>query len=715
MEITKRDGRKVNFDVTKIEVAITKAFKEVYGSTNVFDKDIKKVLRSVYDKIKKMNNDINVEEIQNNIESTLCDFGYVDVARAFIRYRYKRELIRETNKRDESILDLLKCNNEEIMKENSHKDATIASVQRDYIAGEVCKDLAKRLVLPKDIAKAHEEGLIHFHDMDVSPVMNEFNCCLVNIKDMLDNGTIINGTKIDSPSSFTTACTIMTQIIASVASGQYGGQSINIKHLGKYLKRSYDKYLKLFKDCDKDNKEKNAKKMMLKDLRDGVQTIQYQINTIQSTQGQTPFVTLFLELDHNDDYIDYTALIIEEILKQRILGVKNEVGVYVTPVFPKLVFVLDDWNNLSGGEYDYITKLACKCTAKRMYPDYVSAKVMRERYEGNVFSPMGCRSFLSPWKDENGEYKFEGRFNCGVVSLNLPQIALEVNEFNGENKFKKFKELLDERLELCKKALEFRHDSLIGTKSDISPIHWQAGGIARLKKGEVIDKYLFNNYSTLSLGYIGLYEVTKLMTGESHTSKNGHKFAIWLITYLKDVAKKWKDETGYGQSLYATPSEGLCHRFAKIDKEKYGSIKDITDKNYYTNSFHVDVREPINAFDKFMFESEFQKLSSGGCISFCEIPNLTNNVEAIQELVKFIYNNVQYGEFNTKLDYCMECGFSGELLLDDNNEWYCPNCGNHNHDTMNVIRRTCGYLGDNFWNDGKTEEIKSRVLHLGMD
>ena len=655
---------------------------------------------------------IEIEDIQNEVELQLQVNGYYELAKHYIKYRYQRQLVREFKKRDEGILTLIQGSNEELNKENSNKDAKLASTMRDYISGEVCKDLAKRLILPKDVVEAHENGALHFHDMDYSPVMPIFNCCLVNIKDMLDNGTCINGTMVESPHSFPTACTIMTQIIACIASGQYGGQSVNIKHLGKYLKRSYDKYLDMFLD------EEIAEKMMMKDLKDGVQTIQYQINTINTTNGQTPFVTLFLELDPEDEYLDYTALIIEEILKQRIKGVKNEVGAWITPVFPKLIYVLDEHNNLSGGKYDYITELAAECTAKRMYPDYISAKKMREHYEGNVFSPMGCRSFLSPYKNEDGEYVFEGRFNCGVVSINLPQIALETQrnfETIDEDAFKFFKQELDRRLDLCFKALIAKHDSLLGVKSDVSPIHWQYGGLARLEKGETIDKLINSTYSTISLGYIGLYETTKIMTGESQTTGDGYKFGVWLMKYLRSTVDKWKEETGLGFALYGTPAESLCYRFAKIDKEKYGSIKDITDKNYYTNSYHVDVREPIDAFSKFEIEGEFQKISSGGCISFCEIPNVTKNVEVIKEVIKFIYDNVQYGEFNTKLDYCMECGYEGELLLDENNEWYCPNCGNRNTDNMNITRRTCGYLGSNLWNAGKTEEIKQRVLHLGME
>ena len=761
MKVKKRDGSLQEFDSNKIKQAIIKANGDTEEDCQIWEGEIDSMVCEIIGEVTSglygglshpINKDwvVDIEEIQDAVELCLQREGYYYLAKNYIKYRYQRELAREFKKRDESILSLLHGSNDELKTENSNKNTTLASTQRDYMAGEVAKDLAKRLLLPKHIVKAHEDGVLHFHDMDYSPAQSLFNCCLINIKDMLDNGTCVNGTKIDSPSSFPTACTIVTQIIASVASGQYGGQSVNVKHLGKYLKRSYDKYVNLldaneyrvyYSELDRivgeheiETKKEMAYELMLKDLRDGVQTIQYQINTISCTNGQTPFVTLFLELDPEDEYLEYTALIIEEILKQRIKGVKNEVGAWVTPVFPKLVYVLDEHNNLSGGKYDYITHLAAKCTAKRMYPDYISAKKMREHYQGNVFSPMGCRSFLSPWKDENGEYKFEGRFNQGVVTINLPQIALAAKEgfdnamaYYDEGKisaeydtpqdelFAIFKEELDERLQLCFDALMFRHKSLLGTKSDISPIHWQHGCLARLGKGEVIDPLLYGYYSTISLGYIGLYEVTKLMTGEQHTSGKGKEFAMWLMNYLRETVDTWKAETNIGFALYGTPAESLCYRFAKIDKTKYGSIKDVTDKDYYTNSYHVDVREPIDAFTKLELESEFQRISSGGCISYIEVPNLQNNVPVIEEVIKYIYENVQYGEFNTKLDYCMECGYSGELLLDENNEWYCPNCGNKDTDRMNLVRRVCGYLGANLFNEGKTNEIKQRVLHLGME
>ena len=556
-----------------------------------------------------------------------------------------------------------------------------------------------------------QDGILHFHDADyfIQPI---FNCCLINIEDMLDNGTVMNGKMIESPKSFQVACTVTTQIIAAVASNQYGGQSVDMIHLGKYLRKSYNKFKKEIEKkysgkLPEDVIEDLVQDRLKNELKSGVQTIQYQINTLMTTNGQSPFVTLFLHLEKDDPYIKENAMIIEEILRQRYEGIKNEAGVYVTPAFPKLVYVLDDFNNLTGGEYDYLTKLAVKCSAKRMYPDYISAKKMRENYEGNVFSPMGCRSFLSPWKDENGNYKFEGRFNQGVVSINLPQVAIIAD--GDEDKFWK---LLDERLELCKEALMCRHYALLGTKSDISPIHWQYGAIARLQKGEKIDKLLYGGYSTISLGYIGVYEMTKLMKGVSHTTPEGHDFAIRVMKHLREKVDQWKKETNIGFALYGTPAESLCYKFARIDKEKFGTIKDVTDKGYYTNSYHVDVREKIDAFSKLKFESEFQQISSGGAISYIEIPNMSKNIDALESVVKFIYDNIQYAEFNTKSDYCHVCGYDGEIIINDDNEWECPNCGNKDHSKMTVVRRTCGYLGENFWNVGKTKEIKQRVLHL---
>ena len=619
--------------------------------------------------------------------------------------------IQKSNSIDSAILQIIRNENKELKEENSNKNTMLASTQRDYIAGEISRDLTQRVLLPQKIVDAHKNGIFHFHDMDyfIQPI---HNCCLVNIKDMLENGTVMNGKLIEEPKSFKVACIVMTQIIAIVGSNQYGGQSLDISHLGKYLRLTHDKLKRTYKETfgnalsDKEI-EKIVRIGVEEELKSGVQSIQYQINTLMTTNGQTPFVTLFLNLRKDDPYIEETAMIIEEILNQRIQGVKNEVGIYVTPAFPKLVYVLDEHNCLKGGKYDYLTKLAVKCSAKRMYPDYISAKKMRENYEGNVFSPMGCRSFLAPWKDENGNYKFEGRFNQGVVSINLPQIGIIAN--GDEEKFWK---LFDERLELCYEALMCRHRSLEGTLSDISPIHWQYGAIARLKKGEKIDKLLHGGYSSISLGYIGLYELTKLMKGVSHTDPVGKEFALRVMYHLKDKVLEWKEKTGIGFALYGTPAESLCYRFAKIDKEKFGDIKDVTDKGYYTNSYHIDVREKIDAFSKLKFESEFQPISSGGAISYVEVPNMQHNLKALEEVVKFIYDNIQYAEFNTKSDYCQICGFDGEIIINDDNEWECPNCGNKDQSKMNVARRTCGYLGENFWNVGKTKEIKARVTHL---
>ena len=708
MKVIKRDGRAVDYDRKKIEIAIGKANNEVKESERVTEKEIKNIIEYIESLKKKR---MLVEDIQDIIEQKLMEINKFDLAKEYIVYRYTRALVRKQNTTDESILGLIRNENKELKEENSNKNTMLASTQRDYIAGEVSKDLTKRLLLPEKITKADQEGILHFHDADyfIQPI---FNCCLINIADMLDNGTVMNGKMIEKPKSFEVACIVTTQIIATVASNQYGGQSVDMIHLGKYVRKSYNKFKKRLEDKYKGKIsdeiiEDMVQDMLKSEVKAGVQTIQYQINTLMTTNGQAPFVTLFLHLDTNDEYIKENAMIIEEILKQRYEGIKNEKGVYITPAFPKLIYVLDECNNLTGGEYDYLTKLAVKCSAKRMYPDYISAKKMRENYEGNVFSPMGCRSFLSPWKDKDGNYKFEGRFNQGVVSINLPQIGIIAD---GDEE--KFWELLDERLELCKEALMCRHYALLGTTSDISPIHWQYGAIARLDKGEKIDELLKGGYSTLSLGYIGIYETTKLVKGVSHTDKIGHDFAIKLMKKLKDITQKWKDETGLGFALYGTPAESLCYKFARIDKEKFGTIKDVTDKGYYTNSYHVDVREKIDAFEKLKFESEFQALSTGGAISYIEVPNMNKNLEALETVVKFIYDNIQYAEFNTKSDYCHICGFDGEIIINDDNEWECPNCGNKDHKRLTVVRRTCGYLGENFWNTGKTKEIKARVMHM---
>lgn len=708
MKVIKRDGREAAYDRNKIVVAIQKANDEVEPVDQISDEKIESIIASIENRGYET---MHVEAIQDIIEQKLMAEKKYTLAKTYIIYRYSRELVRKANTTDDSIMSLIKNSNKDVMEENSNKNATIASTQRDLIAGEVSKDLTRRLLLPEKISKAHENGILHFHDADYF-LQSIFNCCLINIGDMLDNGTVMNGKLIETPKSFQVACNVTTQIISSVASSQYGGQSVDIKHLGKYLRKTREKYAEHY-HAEFDGKipdnmiDQIISDRLYDELKSGVQTIQYQINTLMTTNGQSPFVTLFLNLEKDDPYIKENAMIIEEILRQRLQGIKNEQGVYVTPAFPKLIYVLDEHNCFKGGEYDYITELAVKCSAKRMYPDYISAKKMRENYEGNVFSCMGCRSFLSPWKDENGNYKWEGRFNQGVVSINLPQIGI-ISEGDEE----KFWPLLEERLALCYEALMCRHHALEGTVSDVSPIHWQYGAIARLKKGETIDKLLHDGYSTLSLGYIGLYEVTKLMTGVSHTDPKGTEFALKVMNRLRAATDTWKKTTGLGFGLYGTPAESLCYRFAEIDKKKYGVIEDVTDKGYYTNSYHVDVREKIDAFSKFTFESQFQTISNGGAISYVEIPNMRHNLEALKELVKFIYDNIQYAEFNTKSDYCHVCGYDGEIIINDKLEWECPQCHNKDHSKMNVTRRTCGYLGENFWNVGKTKEINSRVLHI---
>ncbi len=708
IKVIKRDGTIVDYDRSKIKLAIQKANAEVPEEDRIQEARIDSIIDSIEARRRQR---LLVEDIQDMVEQALVAENKFLLAKTYIIYRYTRALVRKQNTTDESILSLLRNENKELAEENSNKNTMIAATQRDYIAGEVSRDLTRRILLPEYISKAHDEGAIHFHDADyfIQPI---FNCCLINIGDMLDNGTVMNGKLIESPKSFQVACTVTTQIIACVASNQYGGQSVDMSHLGKYLRRSKEKFRKhITYECAGQVDDATIERLVadrLKDeLKSGVQTIQYQINTLMTTNGQSPFVTLFLNLQEGDPYLEENAMIVEEVLRQRLEGIKNEKGVYITPAFPKLVYVLDEHNCLKGGKYDYITELAVKCSAKRMYPDYISAKKMRENYEGNVFSPMGCRSFLSPWKDENGNYKFEGRFNQGVVSLNLPQIGILAR---GDEE--KFWQLLDQRLQLCFEALMCRHNALKNVRSDSSPIHWQYGAIARLPKGAPIEPLLYGGYSSISLGYIGLYEVTKLVKGCSQTTPEGQAFSLKVMERLRSACDTWKKETNIGFALYGTPAESLCYRFARIDKERFGTIPDVTDKGYYTNSYHVDVREHIDAFSKFTFESQFQKISTGGCISYVEIPNMRHNLEALKEVVRFIYDNIQYAEFNTKSDYCQVCGYDGEIIVNDDNEWECPNCGNKDHSKMNVTRRTCGYLGENFWNVGKTKEIKSRVLHL---
>ncbi len=708
MKVIKRDGTSVDYDRSKIVIAIEKANAEVPEAERVSREEIDAIIDGIEAQKRQR---ILVEDIQDLVEQGLVERNMFHLAKTYIIYRYNRALVRKANTTDESILALLRNENKELAEENSNKNTMIAATQRDYIAGEVSRDLTRRILLPEHISKAHDEGAIHFHDADyfVQPI---FNCCLINIGDMLENGTVMNGKLIESPKTFQVACTITTQIIACVASNQYGGQSVDLRHLGKYLRKSKEKFrAHISYECagkvDEETVERLVMDQLRCELKNGVQTLQYQINTLMTTNGQSPFVTLFLNLQEDDPYVEENAMIIQEVLRQRLEGIKNEKGVFITPAFPKLVYVLDEHNCLKGGRYDYLTELAVQCSAKRMYPDYISAKKMRENYQGNVFSPMGCRSFLAPWKDEAGNYKFEGRFNQGVVSLNLPQIGI----LSGGDE-EKFWSLLEERLDLCFEAIMCRHNALKKVRSDSSPIHWQYGAIARLPKGASIEPLLYGGYSSISLGYIGLYEVTKLVKGVSHTQEGGTEFALAVMNRLRKACDDWKAETNIGFALYGTPAESLCYRFARIDKERFGTIPDVTDKGYYTNSYHVDVREHIDAFDKFTFESQFQRISTGGCISYVEIPNMRHNLEALKDVVRFIYDNIQYAEFNTKSDYCQCCGFDGEIEINEEFQWECPSCHNTDQSKMNVTRRTCGYLGENFWNAGKTKEIKARVLHL---
>ena len=715
LQVIKRDGTKVPFDKAKIAKAIEKA---EHSSTGLFEEGLAdRIAGEIEDYAKAINKDLTIYAIEDQVYYKLLENKNPATARAYENYKAVQAFKRQQNTTDDDIIGLLDRSNVAVLDENSNKDAAIVSTQRDLIAGEVSKDIARRKIIPTDILEAHDSGAIHFHDMDyiIQPM---FNCCLINLEDMLNNGTVINGKKIDTPKSFQVACTVTTQIIAQVASGQYGGQSINgiDRILAPFVRKSYDKLLAQVieeqvevygMEPNMEKAKEIAWKRTRKEVKDGIQTIQYQINTLMTTNGQAPFVTLFMHFDPQSEYAKEAALIDEEILKQRIQGVKNDANVYITPAFPKLIYVLDEHNIHPDAPYYYLTELAAKCTAKRMYPDYISAKKMREIFDGNVFSPMGCRSFLAPWKDQNGNFKFDGRFNMGVVSLNLPQIGILANGSE-----EKFFEILAKRLDLAKRALLLRYNLLKDVVSDVSPIHWQHGAIARLGKGEKIGKYLENGYATISLGYIGIYEATKLITGESNTGKKGSVFALKVIDALHDATESWKKETGLGFGLYGTPAESLTNRFSSLDRARFGIIEDITDKGYYTNSYHVNVREEINVFDKFKFESEFQKRSTGGCISYAEIPNMTNNIEAVLTMIKYIYDNISYAEFNTKSDYCHECGFDGEIILNENNEWECPRCHNKDRDKLTVIRRTCGYLGENFWNEGRTKEIKDRVMHI---
>ena len=705
LQVIKRDGTKVDFNKEKIIIAIEKA---MHSPSGIYVEGQALEIAGEIEKRSKNKREISIYEIEDLVYYKLIDRKNPATAKAYESYKSVQAYKREQNTSDDEIIGLLNQTNIDVMDENSNKNPIIASTQRDLIAGEVAKDIAKRKLIPADLVEAHDSGAIHIHDLDylIQPI---FNCCLVDMKDMLDNGTVVNEKMIETPKSFQVACNVMTQIIAQIASNQYGGQSINISCLSPYLGKSYDKNMKLAREIltDEEEIQKMADALTKRDLESGIQTIQYQINTLMTSNGQSPFVTLFMHTDENDPYLDQTVEIIEEILIQRIQGIKNDQGVYVTPAFPKLIYVLDENNINPDSKYFELTRLAAKCTAKRMYPDYISAKKMRENYEGNVFSPMGCRAFLPPYKDKYGDYKFDGRFNMGVCTINLPQIGILAN---GDEDL--FFEILEKRLDLVKRVGLLRYEHLSKVTSDSSPIHFQHGAIARLKKHESIKPLLENGYATVTIGYIGIYEATKLTIGESHTSKKGKNFAMKIMKMLNDKKKEWTDEYGIAFAVYGTPAESLTHRFASIDKERFGNIKDVTDKGFYTNSFHVDVREHISVFDKFDFESEFQKLSTGGCISYAEIPNMTNNIDAVLTMIEYIYDHIQYAEFNTKSDYCGNCGYDGEILLDDDNEWYCPNCGNHDRATLTVVRRTCGYLGENFWNEGRTKEIKARVLHI---
>lgn len=726
MKIIKRNGAEVLFDQTKITAAIEKANNEVVGKDRLSDEDIDNITNNVKYQCEKMKRALNVEEIQNLVENEIMKLNAFAVARKYITYRYMRALVRKSNTTDEQILSLIECANEEVKQENSNKNPTVNSVQRDYMAGEVSKDITKRLLLPGHIVKAHEEGIIHFHDSDYF-AQHMHNCCLVNLEDMLQNGTVISETMIERPKSFSTACNIATQIIAQVASSQYGGQSISLSHLAPFVDVSRQKFRKEVREefeqenipVSEEQINELAEYRVRKEINRGVQMIQYQVITLMTTNGQAPFVTVFMYLNEVPDgqIKDDLALIIEETLNQRILGVKNEKGVYVTPAFPKLIYVLEEDNISEDSKYWYLTELAAKCTAKRMVPDYISEKKMLElkvdkNNEGHCYTCMGCRSFLTPYVDpKTNKPKYYGRFNQGVVTINLVDVAC-----SSQGDMKEFWRIMDERLALCKEALMCRHNRLKGTVSDVAPILWQYGALARLKKGETIDQLLYGGYSTISLGYAGLCECVKYMTGKSHTDPDATPFALEVMQHLNDACAKWKAEENIDFSLYGTPIESTTYKFAKCLQKRFGKIPGVTDKNYITNSYHVNVTEEIDAFTKLTFESQFQKLSPGGAISYVEVPNMQDNIEAVLAVMKHIYEHIMYAELNTKSDYCMECGYDGEIQIKEDKDgkliWICPNCGNTNQDKMSVARRTCGYIGTQFWNQGRTQEIKERVLHL---
>ena len=724
MKIIKRSGQEMSFDEEKIVNAVKKANKEVNEVSRISDEQIRTLAHGVAEECVRMGRAVNVEEIQDMVEDRLMEIKAFVLARKYITYRYARALVRKSNTTDAQILTLIECNNEEVKQENSNKNPTVNSVQRDYMAGEVSKDLTRRILLPDDIVAAHDEGIIHFHDADYF-AQHMHNCDLVNLEDMLQNGTVISGTLIEKPHSFSTACNIATQIIAQVASNQYGGQSISLTHLAPFVDVSRKKIRKEVAEelaevgiVDEARIAKIAEKRLRDEVRKGIQMIQYQVVTLLTTNGQAPFVTVFMYLNEarSEQEKADLALIIEETLKQRIQGVKNESGVWITPAFPKLIYVLEPDNISEEQPYWYLTELAAKCTAKRMVPDYISEKKMLEykidkNGEGHCYTCMGCRSFLTPYVDENGQPKYYGRFNQGVVTINLVDVALSSG---GDEK--KFWEIFDERLQLCYRALMYRHNRLKGTVSDAAPILWQYGALARLKKGETIDKLLYGGYSTISLGYAGLYECTKYMTGKTHTDPEAKPFALSVMQHMNDKCKEWKAKENIDFSLYGTPLESTTYKFAKCLQTRFGIIPEVTDKNYITNSYHVHVSEPIDAFTKLKFESEFQQLSPGGAISYVEVPNMQNNLAAVLAVMKFIYDNIMYAELNTKSDYCQVCGYDGEIQIvtDDSGKlvWECPNCHNQDQAKMNVARRTCGYIGTQFWNQGRTQEIKDRVLHL---
>ena len=719
MKIIKRNGSEAAFDITKIIVAVSKANKEIDERQRLTNEQIRTIAANVEGACVAMGRAASVEEIQDLVEKQIMGQGAFDVAKEYICYRYTRSLARRANTTDNQILSLIECNNEEVKQENANKNPTVNSVQRDYMAGEVSKDIARRILLPREIVEAHEQGIIHFHDMDYF-AQHMHNCDLVNLEDMLQNGTVITGTLIEKPHSFSTACNIATQIVAQVASNQYGGQSISLAHLAPFVQISREKIRReveveigeLGVSPDEAQISKMVERRLREEIKRGVQTIQYQVVTLMTTNGQAPFITVFMYLNEakNEREKRDLAMIIEEVLLQRYEGVKNEKGVWVTPAFPKLIYVLQEDNIIPGSEYYYLTELAAKCTAKRMVPDYISEKKMKELKEGNCFPVMGCRSALSPWKDENGNYKFYGRFNQGVVTLNLVDVAL-----SSGGDMEKFWKVFDERLDLCDRALMCRHNRLKGTLSDAAPILWQYGAISRLKKGEPIDALLYGGYSTISLGYAGLCECVRYMTGKSHTDPSATPFALAVMKYMNAACEKWKAETTIGFGLYGTPLESTTYKFAKCLQRRFGIIPGVTDKPYITNSYHVHVTEHIDAFEKLRFESQFQALSTGGAISYVEVPNMQNNLEAVLQIIRYIYDNIMYAELNTKSDYCQKCGYDGEIqIVEDDGKlvWECPNCGNRDQDTMNVARRTCGYIGTQFWNQGRTAEIKERVLHL---